>query len=507
MRIGGLASGMDIDSMVKKLMTAEKVPLDKLNQQKQQLEWKREGYRTISTTLVGFNEKLSTFNKSDAINSKKATITGASGVLTAKATGAATNSVLNITVSSLATATTIASNDYKDAYGNSTGTPKNAGIASSQPISAIYSGSETSITIGSGVSGDVAAIITFSPSDTIDSVINKINSNKDAGVTALYDSTTGRMSLTRKETGDKDIVLTGALLNEGFEFNTSKVTQGKDASVMINGITSTQSSNKFTVNGVEITLTGTTPTGQTSQIEVSQDVDKMVETIKSFVESYNATIKTLNQKTSEERFRKFLPLSTEQKADMKEDEITLWESKAKSGMLKGDSIIDKALADMRTAMIGDVSVNGKNMNITQIGITTGAYSEKGKLVLDETKLRAALESNPEDVYALLGQTDTSTKTEFTSKDGLFNRLKKIDNVALNSMYEKAGTSLISSDLTTSFMVSSQMGDQLRDFETRITEMNKRLTMKETQYYKQFTAMETAMNKYNSTSSSLTSMLS
>lgn len=507
MRISGLSSGMDIDAMVKQLMTAAKAPLDKLNQQKQLLEWKREGYRTVSTTLVSFNEKLSTLNKDEAINSKKATVTGATGVVTAKATGAATNSVLNISVTSLATATSIASNDYKAANGTSTGTPKNAGIASSQPISSIYSGTETSITIGTGVTGETPATISFSASDTIESVINKINSNKDAGVTAVYDSTTGRMSLTRKETGDKDIVLTGALLEEGFEFNTSKVTQGQDASVVINGITTTQSSNRFTINGVEISLTGTTPTGQTSQIEVSQDIDKMVESIKSFVETYNATIATLNQKTSEERFRTYLPLSAEQKADMKENEITLWENKAKSGMLKGDSIIDKALVDMRTAMIGDVMVNGKKMNITQIGLTTGNYSEKGKLILDETKLRAALESNAEDVYALLGQTDTSNKTDYTSSDGLFNRLRKIDNVALSSMYDKAGTSRISTDLTTSFLVTSQMGDQLRAFETRIADMNRRLTMKETQYYKQFTAMETAMNKYNSTSSSLTSMLS
>lgn len=87
MRISGLSSGMDIDAMVKQLMTAAKVPLDKLNQQKQLLEWKREGYRTVSTTLVSFNEKLSTLNKAEAINSKKATVTGATGVVTAKATG------------------------------------------------------------------------------------------------------------------------------------------------------------------------------------------------------------------------------------------------------------------------------------------------------------------------------------------------------------------------------------------------------------------------------------
>lgn len=71
MRISGLASGMDIDSMVKKLMTAESIPLNKLNQQKQLTEWKRDGYRQVSTKLVTFNEKLTNFSFSSAIDSKK----------------------------------------------------------------------------------------------------------------------------------------------------------------------------------------------------------------------------------------------------------------------------------------------------------------------------------------------------------------------------------------------------------------------------------------------------
>lgn len=71
MRISGLASGMDIDSMVKKLMTTESIPLNKLNQQKQLTEWKRDGYRQVSTKLVTFNEKLTNFSLSSAIDSKK----------------------------------------------------------------------------------------------------------------------------------------------------------------------------------------------------------------------------------------------------------------------------------------------------------------------------------------------------------------------------------------------------------------------------------------------------
>ncbi|WP_145028115.1 flagellar filament capping protein FliD [Paenibacillus sp. Y412MC10] len=486
MRISGLASGLDIDAMVKQLMTAERVPLNKLNQQKQLTEWKRDGYREVSTKLVSFNDKITnSFNLSSAIDSKKASITGASNVLTATATGAAGNSVLNISVSNLATATNVI---YKGTTGATT-------------IKEIYSGSETSVKIGN-------ATIDFNPDDTIDSFVKKINGNKDAGVTAVYDSKTGSLSLTNKQTGDSAISLTGELFNGNAQFTTTGQTMGKDAEVVINGITTKQASNRFTVNGVEITLTGVTPAGQSTQVEVNQDVDKMMDTIKAFVDAYNDSLSLMNQKTSEERYRKYLPLTTEQRADMKDDEIKLWDEKAKSGMLKDDSIISKTVSDMRAALTADVVLpNGEKVNLAQFGITTGSYSEKGKLHIDETKLRAALETSPEKATALFGQTDSAATVSNNSADGLFNRIKKINQTALQSISDRAGTSKYSSDLTTAFLPKSEMGDQLTALDRRIDEMNDRLTMIENRYYQQFTAMETAMNKYNSTSSSLASLLS
>ncbi|MGN9167471.1 flagellar cap protein FliD [Paenibacillus jamilae] len=490
MRIGGLASGMDIDLMVKKFMTTESIPLNKLNQQKQLTEWKRDGYRQVSTKLVSFNEKLTNYSLSSAIDSKKATVTGASNVLTATATGASANSVLNIKVTNLASASNVVSSG--GTVGATPGTTK---------LSDIYTGAETSITIGSDT-------ISFSADDTIDSLVSKINRSTKAGVTAVYDASSGKISLTNKETGNKDITLSGELLEQSFGLKSANVVKGKNAVVEINGLITEQTSNRFTINGVEISLNGTTPTGQSTQIEVSQDVDTLVNTIKSFVEAYNDTLSTLNQKTSEERYRKFLPLTSDQKKDMSDDEVKLWDSKAKSGMLKNDSIVDKTISDMRSAIISDVVLpSGEKVNLAQFGITTGGYSEKGKLYIDEKKLRTALETTPEKVTALFGQTDTSSTKNYTSTDGIFSRLKKTDQVALQSLADKAGTSKISSDLTSAFLPKSEMGDQLSDYDKRIDALQDRLTMVENRYYKQFAAMETAMNKYNSTSSSLSSMFS
>ncbi|WP_059041707.1 flagellar filament capping protein FliD [Paenibacillus rubinfantis] len=482
MRISGFASGLDIDAMVKQLMTAERAPLDKLNQQKQQTEWKREGYREVSTKLVSFNEKLTSLSLSSAIDSKKAVVSGAS-VVTATATGAATNSVFNIQVKNLASATNVI---FK-------------GVANATKISDIYSGTQTSLQIGS-------ATIDFSANDTIDSLVSKINSNKDAGVTAVFDSATGSLSLTSKKTGGAAIsfgATSDFFTSANTKLSTSGQALGKDATVLINGIETKQSSNHFSVNGVDFTLTGVTPDGQSTQVEVAQDVDKVVETIKAFVDTYNEALALLNKKTGEERYRTYLPLTSEQKEAMKEDEIKLWEEKAKSGMLRNDSILSKTTSDMRTSLFADVTLpNGTKVNLAQFGITTGSYSEKGKLHIDETKLREAIEANPDGAYALFGQTDSSATVTNNSKDGIFNRIKKINSAALQSLYDRAGTSKFSSDLTTAFLPESELGLQLRNYDDRIADMNRRLTMIENRYYQQFTAMETAMNKYNSISSSL-----
>jgi len=57
-RIGGLASGMDIDSIVQKLMSAERAPLYKLQQKKTTYEWQRDAYRSVNTKIDTFSKYL-----------------------------------------------------------------------------------------------------------------------------------------------------------------------------------------------------------------------------------------------------------------------------------------------------------------------------------------------------------------------------------------------------------------------------------------------------------------
>lgn len=499
-RITGLASGMDIDATVKKLMTAEKAPLTKLTQQKELVEWKREGYRDVSTKLVSFlNDKLNTLSLSSSINAQQATMTGNTTAVSATATGAASGGVLNISVQGLASATSVMSTDGAGAH------------AGTEALSTVYSGSDPIKINGQTIAVD--------PTDTIDSFIQKINSNKDAGVTAVFDPSSGKMSLTNKSTGNVPLTFSGAALEAfGIRANDSAsgvvpavraatTTQGKDAQLTVNGLAITQKSNSFSMNGVNLTLNELTPAGQTTQVTISPDTNALVKNVQSFVDAYNDVLATLNSKVGEERYPKYAPLTDEQKKDLSDDEQALWNKKAKSGMLKNDDMLQNTISSMRTAMIQGVTLSdGSKISFAQLGITTGTYETKGKLTLDTDKLKTALEKDPNIVNNFFGAQDSTTinTNKYTDQDGILARMKKVSKASLESLASTAGTSKVSSDANSTFLVNSLMGTQLTGMERRISDWNSRLNTIETNYYKKFTAMETAISKYNNQSTSLSS---
>ncbi|WP_373230790.1 flagellar filament capping protein FliD [Cohnella sp.] len=503
MRISGFSSGLDIDEIVSNLMKAKRVPLDKLTQKRTTLEWQREQYRDINIKLVDFrNNKLLNYGLESSIGAKQVNITGNTTAVSAKANSGAVAGTMTVEVTTLATAASLTSSSGIGTVDTSKTLSelKTAGTINYTPDG---SGNVT-FTITNGASSDT---ITVSESDSLASVVSTINSS-DAKVNAFLDSATGMMSLTSKSTGAGSITVTDG--PEGFlaNFNLTVSTAGADTTgLKINGIATTRSSNTFTENGVEITLNA--PTGGTAAtLNVVTDADKVVDTIKSFIQDYNNIFDLVNGKLNEERYRKYPPLTADQRAGMKEDEIRLWEEKAKSGLLRRDSSLSKMVSDARLASITNVSVGGTSVELASLGITTGTWEYRGKLVIqDEAKLRAAIEADPDQVMKFFTQqtteTDPTLKVSPTNPDnGLFNRLSNVVMAALNELATKAGTSKYSTDINTAFLPSSTIGDQLTSIDSRLVDWNRRLTLVETRYYKQFTAMETAMNRYSAQAGSL-----
>jgi flagellar hook-associated protein 2 len=105
-RIGGLASGMDTDQLVADLMKAERMPLDKMKQKKQVMEWQRDDYRSMNTLLLNFRTELTQMKLSTSYRARSTSSTNEAKV-TATATSAAAMASYSISnVKRLASAAT-----------------------------------------------------------------------------------------------------------------------------------------------------------------------------------------------------------------------------------------------------------------------------------------------------------------------------------------------------------------------------------------------------------------
>ncbi|MBS4174147.1 flagellar filament capping protein FliD [Bacillus sp. FJAT-49736] len=353
----------------------------------------------------------------------------------------------------------------------------------------------------------------FRGSDSLNNVINQVNNSK-VGVTMFYDSFKDQVTMTRTETGDfntdtsgpsngSEIITDNSVFLKNilkFDENSQEI-GGTNATFTINGLETQRNSNTFTINGVTYTLKqvfnvpdpnnsgGVLNPVNPVTLSISNDIDTVFNNIKSFVDKYNTLIDTINKKLTEERYRDYQPLTDDQREQLSDKQQEQWEEKAKSGLLKGDSILSSALTQMRTLLyqpIQNSSVSSKYSQLAQIGITTSPnFLDGGKLVIDEAKLKKALTDDPSSVEKMFTATGDST-----SSQGLAQRLSKAVSTVMNQVKDKAGSA-------TSTNKQFSIGKSLDNLATQILDFNNRLTQIENRYYSQFTAMEKAIQQANS----------
>ncbi|WLR50557.1 flagellar hook-associated protein 2 [Bacillus tianshenii] len=366
----------------------------------------------------------------------------------------------------------------------------------------------------------------FSGSTSLNKMFEEINSS-NAGVNMFYDEGTQRVVATRTETGDlgteteiqfTESITTGLDPGDPEDANSSFFTNilnmdpsvpydsitgngsysdGLDASFTVNGLTTTRKSNNFTINDVTIDLKSkfTDPVNISSKT----DTEGIFDTIKSFVDKYNEMIGKVNGKLTEENYRSFKPLTDEQKANMSEKEIEDWEEKAKSGLLRRDSVLSSGMNKLRQDIYTEVSASTTNSDYNQlaeIGITTSKnYLEHGKLELDEAKLKKAIEKDPEAIYELfMAEGDTY------SEKGIARRLRDSLDETMDKVREKAGSQ---GSLTNH---GHTIGKQILRLDDNIDSYERRLKMIEERLWDQFNAMEKAMQRMNQQSAQLMSQL-
>ena len=501
-RLTGLASGMDIDSIVEKLMKAESAKMEKLQQQKQKYEWQRDSYRSINTKLEAFRTEAYDKYKPSSFLTKSATVSDSSKLsVTASSSASGSLTITNATLanSGIKISDTIKNPNTAEAI---TGSTKLKDLNITNPDGEV----KVKVIQKDGTLKETS--IKFNvETDTVEEFVKKVNSS-GAGLTAVFSG--GKMSLTANATGNKD-GLSMEVVTDGTNPPSSDVFEklgladntgsfgnaaiGQNATYTVNGIEKTSSSNTFSESGYTITLNKAFKEGIDGSVSISSTTDKnaIADKVKSFVELYNGLIESLNSPIKEKKNYNYPPLTDAQKAEMSEDEIKKWEEKAKLGTLRNDTAISAVVSNMRTAIYSiGTNKDGKYNTLYNIGITTSdKYTDGGKLVIDEDKLMKAIEENPDAIADLF--TRSAEENGSGDKGGLITQLRSIAKTGIDSIAAKAGKE---GAVENSFT----LGKNLISIETKISDWQKKLKSIEERYFKQFSAMEQAIQKANSQSS-------
>lgn len=536
-RIDGIMSGWDTESMIKGMLSHQQNQIDRLKKQSQIYTWQRERYTDIYSKISTFRDSMYNY-KLDSTTKLKSALSSNEAVATAKASSDAAVGTHNLTVYKLAQGAQTGSQSSMKSSSNKESINKQFTDIDSVPGSGSYTG-EFDIMIN-------GKKITVDTTRSMNDFTKQIN-NANAGVTASYDANTDRFFISSNATGAEAKIdftpveangtpitdptelakydmgktfLTKALklpaataqdvTDAGNETPPRTIAlgdvlliKGQDAEFDLDGITGLkQSSNEFTISGITYNLKSADAAGVKTTVTVNNDTTAIYDSVVNFVNMYNELLDSVNGIVYEQKNKSFTPLTDDQKSAMTAEQIKEWETKAQAGILRNDPILMGIRNDMRTIVYSSVSgipsqmVGGKKVtynSLFAIGLKTGDYSTNGKLEIDEAKLKAAIEADPDAVNKILnGGTDAKGNRTDGVADKLYDQLK----LGMDKINDYSGAASGGKELTST--LAKKLASNEKSINAKVTRYNNQMAT----YYKQFDAMEKLLQQLQSQQESL-----
>lgn len=311
---------------------------------------------------------------------------------------------------------------------------------------------------------------------------------------AMKDGTEQSKESALKLLGMDDI--DGSAVKESADGTGMVVIEAADSIVQVNGATLTSSNTTLDVNGLSLNLVSASD--REVKVTVSNDSTAVYDAIKDFVEQYNSALSEMNKYYYADSARGYDPLTDDQKEAMSDEEVEKWETKIKDSLLRRDSTLSGILETFRTSLTGITvkASDGKTYSLANLGITTGkGYKEYGLLHIkgdeddtdyadSENTLQSMINSDPDIVMEVMS--------------GIVSNLYDSINKKIST------TTTMKSAL--SFYNDKEMTKQMTQYKKDIKSWETKLSDMEDRYYKQFSAMETALSKLQSQQNSLASYL-
>ena len=492
MRLSGLMSGMDTDSVIQELVAAKRTKVDDAVKAKTKLEWKQEAWKELNGKIKSLQTKFAANMRFTSAYTKKTSTVSNSNVASVITGEGAVNGVQDLEVTQLA----------KTAY-------LTGGKISAKDGSSLTAMSKLSDIHPDFPGGDItftrngkATTIALDKDATISDVLTEL---KNLGVNASFDAKNQRMFVSAKESGAaSNFTLngTGGALNTlglSLSSGATKIA-GQDAEILLNGAEFTSNTNVFEINGLTITAMQETKAGESVSITTSNDTDGIYDMIKNFLKEYNSLINEMDKLYNADRAKGYEPLTDEEKEAMSESQIEEWEEKVKSALFSGDSSVSSVSLALREVMASGFEVNGQKMYLSGFGINTLSY-----FTAEENERNAYhIDGDPDDA-STSGNADKLKTMIASDPDSVVNFFSQLSQKLYTKMDEMS-KSVTGYRSYGSFYDDKKMQTDYDDYTSKIEELEEKLLDYEDKWYAKFSAMETAMAKMQSNVSAVTSML-
>lgn len=536
-RMTGMVSGLDTDSIVKELVSAYSTKKEKYKKEQTKLGWKQEIWKDLNKEVNTFYKSVGNLRFEGGYSTKKTTSSD-----TAKATVSAGSNAVTGTQKLHVLST--AQSGYLTG-GKITASDSSAKVTSSTKLSELgFTEDETALKfIAKDKDGkDISADIKLSKDSTISDAVKAL---RDVGLNASFDENNGRIFLSSSATGastdfslksdgsdaSKNLLNTLALNTDASEVTeaSKRATKidGSDAAIVLNGVVYTSSSNNFSINGLSISVNAVTDSVDLSKaktngsldadkisdilvntplndseaisITTSTDTQGIYDKIKDFITSYNNIINKMTKLYNADSAGNYEPLTDDEKSEMSDSEIEKWETKIKDSLLRRDSTLSTVMSAMTTAMSGGATVNGKTYFLSNFGISTLGYMNAA-----ENEQNAYHIDGDEDDENTSGNTDKLMTALNSDPDTVMDFMKQM----ATNLYNAIDKQMTSTTLRSKYSIynDKEMTTQYKNYTTTIKQWETKISDKEDYYYKKFSSMESALSKLNSQTSSLSGLI-
>ena len=357
-RITGLNSGLDTESMITQLVSAKKTSLNNLKKAQTKLSWKVDAWKSLNTKILSLNSTIDKLRFDNAYVKKKSTVSQ-TGILSVVAGATSVNGVQTATVQSLAKAGYLTGGKLQTADGGK--------------VTADTKVTDLGIAAGSTFKINDTEV-TIDADTTMSGLVSQL---KAGGVDVNFDESQQRLYISAKETGkDNDFSFTGddallktlGLVEDASNPDGAVKIQGENAVMYLNGARYESTTNTFQINGTTYTATGLSDKnadGSFKELSITtmDDYDGIYDTIRDFFNQYNSLINEMDKLYNAESSKGYEPLLSEEKEALTDSEVEEWEKKIKESLLRKDSSLNSVISAMTTTMMGSVTVDGKEMSV------------------------------------------------------------------------------------------------------------------------------------------------